>query len=459
MTATSQRITYNAYGNRSGLTDVKINIYNASNTKVVDQAVMTELGSTGIYYYDYTPVSSSWHIYQANTESEPKYVTGTFNSDYSSVTSVSTTSSDYCSVYELAEFMGISGNVPDLSGTGDSRSPETVGTGDGSTATFYLDHGYVLDGSYTLTYGTSGTAFTKTTHYTISLDKGKISITATGLTVLSTNILYAEYCYNTLNIRDAEMQGAIDRATADILKDTNGAYFVNGSADTPSWKVATNEEQDGGGMFRRSYYIFHRPLASVVATLDGDHLADATTLTVDSTAGFPSSGVINIGADKITYTGKTDTTFTGCTGVDSAHSDGDDVNSFCIEISTTSQGTAPTWQVMTKDEDYNIDLSTGRVYLYTETYQRTVGSLYNEDVPPKNIPGRFRASYLWGYNTIPEDIKLVTMMKASQDIMHKAVRKSSAQGRDSFSPELINVDQDLIEKIMSGYRQIYSGRT
>ena len=37
-----------------------------------------------------------------------------------------------------------------------------------------------------------------------------------------------------------------------------------------------------------------------------------TTVTVDSTADFPSAGTITIGSEKITYTGITSTTFTGC---------------------------------------------------------------------------------------------------------------------------------------------------
>ena len=42
---------------------------------------------------------------------------------------------------------------------------------------------------------------------------------------------------------------------------------------------------------------------------------DATTITVDDTTGFSSSGTAYINDDSFTYTGKTDTTFTGCSGV------------------------------------------------------------------------------------------------------------------------------------------------
>lgn len=47
--------------------------------------------------------------------------------------------------------------------------------------------------------------------------------------------------------------------------------------------------------------------------LDGGINSSVTAITVDSTAEFPNSGTIRIDSEEITYTGKTATTFTGCT--------------------------------------------------------------------------------------------------------------------------------------------------
>lgn len=47
--------------------------------------------------------------------------------------------------------------------------------------------------------------------------------------------------------------------------------------------------------------------------LNGAINSSATTLTVDDTTSFSSTGTLRIEAEDITYTGKTATTFTGCT--------------------------------------------------------------------------------------------------------------------------------------------------
>ena len=66
---------------------------------------------------------------------------------------------------------------------------------------------------------------------------------------------------------------------------------------------------------------------NTTAINDGSGINDAvTTITVDSTIGFPTEGKILIGTEIISYTGKTPTTFTGCgRGADStsaaSHSD------------------------------------------------------------------------------------------------------------------------------------------
>ena len=89
--------------------------------------------------------------------------------------------------------------------------------------------------------------------------------------------------------------------------------------------------------------------------LNGGINDSVTTITVDSTEDFPSAGTINIGSEKITYTGVTSTTFTGCgRGADgtsaASHSDNAEVKittlcksmrafrSFLIALNITKDG-------------------------------------------------------------------------------------------------------------------------
>lgn len=75
---------------------------------------------------------------------------------------------------------------------------EAVGTGDNSNKAFELDNANVLDTSYALYFFDSDnakTTLTDTTHYSLDLATGKISLTASGVTALGTNALLASYSH------------------------------------------------------------------------------------------------------------------------------------------------------------------------------------------------------------------------------------------------------------------------
>ena len=85
-------------------------------------------------------------------------------------------------------------------------------------------------------------------------------------------------------------------------------------------------------------------------TLDGALTDSATTVTVASTTGFTSTGVIFILGEQISYTGITSTTFTGCTrGANSttaaAHVTG-------VQVALFTNGGVPQFIVRTPDNNY-----------------------------------------------------------------------------------------------------------
>jgi hypothetical protein len=103
----------------------------------------------------------------------------------------------------------------------------------------------------------------------------------------------------------------------DVLTDTLSDTLISFLRDTKS----------GGVRILLEYWTNAEPFKTAIFTpLNGAHSIGNTTVTVDSTADFPSSGSIEIDRGLATfetkaYTGKTATTFTGVTALTQNHAD------------------------------------------------------------------------------------------------------------------------------------------
>lgn len=367
---------------------------------------------------------------------------------------VAATPSEYATTGELARFMGVEGTVPNREDTGQDRYEEEVGTGGNSATGFFLDNAFVIADSYTISKGTNVTslsALTETTHYTMDIDDGKITLTTGGITEVSTDKIYAEYKYFNIGVTDTEAQDAIDRATKEVDQRTNN-HWADGSGATPDYNQIDDEKQTGRGPYYRDYFTFRRPIPNVSTNISAVAVTGATTITVGSTDGFLSSGTIGVDRNKISYTGKSATTFNGCSGVSATLATGTTVNPFVVEYSTTMEGSVPTWQVLQVDDDYDFVRDTGKVRLYNTNLLTQTDSIRFDNAPGFLVPNRFRTTYIWGNTSIPEDIKRVTLMLASKDIMHMAVRKAHSSGQNQFDPGPINVDQEWIDLTIERYR-------
>lgn len=124
-------------------------------------------------------------------------------------------------------------------------------------------------------------------------------------------------------------------------------------APTANWSTATRTtaeprithpiQQTLSAVFYDVDYVqgetYFRKLAldtfMATTTLDGSINSSTTTITVDSTDGFPPYGGIKIGAEEIDYTGRTATTFTGCVVVGS-HSDGATVDTLAFLVNEST---------------------------------------------------------------------------------------------------------------------------
>jgi hypothetical protein len=459
MATDTLRFEFQDRNQRENLT-VSITIENDSNVPQVTGGTMTHR-SFGRYTYDFAASTSGWYT--------AKITVGTFSTVQSKeatvvTTTVSTTASDIASTQELAQFIGMEGVVPDRTIIGESRNRENVGTGDNSTTEFFLDRAGVIASTYTFAYGPSEsslTAMTETTDYTVDKDLGKFTLTATGVTGVGTANIYGSYSFlkssHGMVITDTMLQAAIDRAQSEIERFTNNRW-TDGTDATPNYAQVTNEKQDGKGDFDRNYYLFNFPLPDVSATLVGNIGTANTTITVDSTNGFLSTGTLGIDTEKLTYTGKTSTTFTGVTrGVDdttaASHGTSVVIYPYVFEISTTSKGTEPVYQMLDRGSEYDLELETGRVHVFNTDI--VLDTLTNRS-PPLLTPNRFRSSYIWGTDSIPAEIKRLVLMVAAKDIMHKTMRKTNIDGIEHGQRirELFDIDEEWIKRTMEDYHNI-----
>jgi hypothetical protein len=250
-------------------------------------------------------------------------------------------------------------------------------------------------------------------------------------------------------LTDSYVLSSLQKAQREIQERTK-THFVNytSGTQTPGFTIIQNEKHDGQGKFNRAYYTKRYPIPDVSTYISGTVAPSASTISVDSTNGFPSSGIIFTGTNKVTYTGKTAGGFTGCSGVTIQVTPDTQVLPYGVEISVDDQGNTPTWQVMTLDDEYDVDLNTGRFYLY-KNY--VINSIYTTDNPPNNTPNRVRMSYYYGWSEIPYDITRCTILLAIKELMHMIVRRATMKGLNSFNPSMLNVDDQWIDDTILRY--------
>jgi len=357
----------------------------------------------------------------------------------------------YATELELARFLNIEETIPDRKAIGSARVKEVVGTGDNSTTLFYLDRGYVINGSYTFYHGAAesgATALVEDTEYSFNKNDGTITLTSTGVTNIGTGNIYASYSYNGLELTSTQMQDSLDRAQDEIDKFT-GTHWADGTASTPDFLKVTEEKHTGQGKYNRDYYTDYYPIPNFQSNLNGALAGGATAVVLDSTDGFPSSGYITVETDKIKYNSKDGDYLLDCSGVATAHNDGVTAYPYVIEISTTESGSFPTWTTLSIDDDVDVDFDTGKLHLYVTDYDLTYYAL---QYPPNLVPNRIRFTYLYGHSTIPTDIKRACLMMASKDLIHSAGRKSLLSGQD-FDVTRVVIDDDWINNTLEGYKQ------
>jgi len=128
--------------------------------------------------------------------------------------------------------------------------------------------------------------------------------------------------------------------------DTSGGYRrIDGYTKWTSQKIPFTASDDDEPILMCAFYsgevigargsAIYRSSAQT-NSLDGAINASVTTLTVDSTTGFSTTGTLLVGTEQITYTGLTTTTFTGCTRGANSTSAASHVDNLSIQQTWTS---------------------------------------------------------------------------------------------------------------------------
>jgi hypothetical protein len=367
---------------------------------------------------------------------------------------VSSSTLSYTTVYDFVKSLSLLKTIREAG----SESYEEVGTGDNATSTFWLDNVGVIEDTYTLYYGSSYTELVEGTHYSIDLDTSKITLTAAGITLVGTDKIYAEYSYNIASIPNSELLRILSFAENQVLRRTE-MTFANYSDDDPSYKKIENETHEGRFDARwKTFDMFYNPIVNFETTVNGAYTTGSTSITLTTTQGLPSSGIVTIDGNKVEYSDKTSTTLT-IPAITPSIDDGSSVHGECIEISKESEGTTPSYQVLKRDIDYKIDFMQGRFELLGNAY---FGEFQDSD---RFYPANYmiRSSYMtaWyekGLNpAVPDDIEQCTYMIASNRLMKSTVAKAHISGLNNFNPALVAVDRTDIDEILDYYKQINVG--
>ena len=230
----------------------------------------------------------------------------------------------------------------------DNTSSSTIldGAIDASVTTVTVDSTVGFEDIGTITIDTENISYTAKTATTFTGCTRGADSTSAASHLDNSTVTRSSKWYNITRTSGAYSATADENWTGTIV---GGLLVMTNNYDDPQYWALTDGKPISS---QKMQDLSNWPSLTL---LNGGINDAVTTITVDSTADFPSAGTITIGSEKITYTGTTSTTFTGCargTGGTSAaaHSDNDPVTitvlcksmrafrSFLIALNITTDG-------------------------------------------------------------------------------------------------------------------------
>ena len=359
----------------------------------------------------------------------------------------------YTSVEQFLRRYGIINTIPEFN-VGTTPTKETVASATVTAGDYYLDHIGVV--STTLILYAGSTALTETTHYTFDAQTSKITITSDGATALSGEDLTAEYSYSTLGsfLKESDVEAILNSAECEFEDDTD---MVFSNTTSPTYRQVTNEIlpfTSSGKSYRlkTAFNTYYNPIVNLQTTVNGAFTLTDTTLTLTDATGFPDTGTIYVGANKVTYTAKSGNDLTVPNTTPSI-ADGVTVRGEVVEVSLESEGNVPSWQVLTFDKDYEVYSYEGYIKMLSSAYYNQV-TVSDMRLFPENV--RLRISYMQAWHEkaqdpyIPYQVVDVIYSIAARMLSKRTVRKSQFDKTD-FDPAALNVDEKRISDLKLTY--------
>lgn len=377
---------------------------------------------------------------------------------YDSIPLVSDTSASlrYTSVTDFWKRLGISLHTLDFD-TGQTATWETVGTGDGSNASFYLDQMGVNEDVLSLRRSSDSAALTVTTHYTFDSDRSSITLTGAGVTYLSTANLQGAYEYNSLGkYLRYNLTADLLESAEDSIDDMTNMTFADQSASYPNYTKVVNELLPGRGEVSNLYHLNYGPIVKLSTTVNGAYTTGSASLTLTSAAGFPSTATIYIGGNKVTYTAKSGNVLTVPITTPSI-ADGAVVRGDVIEVSLDPAGVTTSFTVLTPDVDYSLDYDTGELQLLDDYY---VQNLYGLVRPADGIKDRIRVNYMTAWHEVGQDCEIPVEIKdavyklTASRLTDMNILKSNVNVSENFSPVTLRDVNSRLSESLNRYKKI-----
>ena len=331
---------------------------------------------------------------------------------------------------------------------------ETVAATVVAETTYYLAQMGVLGSTLKLYVGDTSTLLTLTTDYSFDEDTGAVAITAAGVTALAGEPLTAVYDFSILGkfFRQSDAEEILEDAEAELQDDTDMVFTTLAIAD---YKQLVDEETLftlKNGAPKSNISINFPPFMNLDTTTNGAFTLGGTNLTLTDATGFPSTGTIYVGGNKVAYTANAANVLTVPNTTPSID-DGATVRGEVFEVSLQSDGNLPTWQVLEYNTEYEPRGSKGVFSLLSTAFFNQV-SVSNIRLFPERV--RMRCSYMQAWRDGEQDPVIPTKavnaiyMIAARMLAKRNIRRSQVNGID-YDPSALNVDETQIEKVKNNF--------